>query len=192
MSFDPERFANLMASSMSDAVVYADAEGRIRFRNKGAERIFGFATAEALGRSLDIIIPEPLRKRHWAGYEKTMRTGETRYAAGDLLAVPALRRDGVRLSVEFTILPFHDDTGTMVGIAAMMRDVTARAKAAWPGAAPLLAHLRPAIRGTARPPLACSAPSAPIPTCSISSSKSAGSGWERCPTRGISALGRRA
>ena len=126
MSFDPERFASAMVSSMSDAVVYADAEGLIRFWNKGAERIFGFVAEEALGRSLDIIIPERLRGRHWAGYGKTMRTGETRYAAGDLLAVPALRRDGARLSVEFTILPFHDDAGRMVGIAAVMRDVTAR------------------------------------------------------------------
>jgi PAS domain S-box-containing protein len=126
MSFDPEHFASVLASSMSDAVIYADAEGLIRFWNKGAERIFGFDAAEALGQSLDIIIPESLRGRHWAGYEKTMRTGETRYGAGDLLAVPALRQDGARLSVEFTILPFHDDAGRMIGIAAVMRDVTAR------------------------------------------------------------------
>ena len=126
MGFDPEHFASVLASSMADAVIYADAEGLIRFWNKGAERIFGFDAAEALGRSLDIIIPESLRGRHWAGYEKTMRTGETRYGAGDLLTVPALRRDGARLSVEFTILPFHDDAGRMIGIAAVMRDVTAR------------------------------------------------------------------
>jgi PAS domain S-box-containing protein len=126
MSFDPKRFASEMVSSMADAVVYADAEGLIRFWNKGAERIFGFAAAEALGRPLDIIVPERLRERHWAGYGETMRTGKTRYAAGDLLAVPALRRDGARVSVEFTILPFHDDAGRMVGIAAVMRDVTAR------------------------------------------------------------------
>jgi PAS domain S-box-containing protein len=126
MSFDPEHFTSVLVSSMADAVIYADAEGLIRFWNKGAERIFGFDAAEALGRSLDIIIPESLRGRHWVGYEKTMRTGETRYGAGDLLAVPALRRDGARLSVEFTILPFHDDAGRMIGIAAVMRDVTAR------------------------------------------------------------------
>jgi PAS domain S-box-containing protein len=126
MSFDSEHFASVLVSSMSDAVIYADAEGLIRFWNKGAERIFGFDAAEVLGRSLDIIVPESLRGRHWDGYEKTMRTGETRYGAGDLLAVPALRRDGARLSVEFTILPFHDDTDRMIGIAAVMRDVTAR------------------------------------------------------------------
>jgi PAS domain S-box-containing protein len=57
-----------LAKEAPDAIVYADAEGRIRFWNRGAERIFGFSEAEALGRSLDIIIPERLRARHWEGY----------------------------------------------------------------------------------------------------------------------------
>jgi PAS domain S-box-containing protein len=126
VSFNPERFANAVVREMPDAVIYADADGVIRFWNKGAERIFGFEEAEALGQSLDIIIPEKLRQRHWAGYDKTMRTGETRYGAGDLLAVPAVRRDGSRISVEFTIVPFHDEAGRIAGIAAVMRDVTAR------------------------------------------------------------------
>jgi PAS domain S-box-containing protein len=126
MSLDVERFADTLVNAMPDAVIYADAGGVIRFWNKGAERIFGFDETEAVGQSLDIIIPENLRQRHWDGYVKTMRTGETRYGAGDLLAVPALRRDGSRISVEFTIVPFHDDAGRMKGIAAVMRDVTAR------------------------------------------------------------------
>jgi PAS domain S-box-containing protein len=126
MSFDTDRFAIALVSSMPDAVVYSDAERRIRFWNKGAEQIFGFEKAEAVGQSLDIIIPETLRGRHWEGYEKTMRTGTTRYGAGDLLAVPAIRKDGSRISVEFMIVPFHDDAGRMVGIAAIMRDVTKR------------------------------------------------------------------
>jgi PAS domain S-box-containing protein len=88
--------------------------------------MFGFATSEAMGQSLDIIIPAPLRDRHWAGYDKTMHTGATRYGAGDLLSVPAMRKDGTRISVEFTITPFRDDAGRMLGIAAVMRDVTAR------------------------------------------------------------------
>jgi PAS domain S-box-containing protein len=126
MSLDVERFAVRLMGSMPDAVIYADADGLIRFWNNGAERIFGFDEAEALGQSLDIIVPENLRHRHWEGYDKTMRTGETRYGAGDVLAVPAVRRDGSRISVEFTIVPFHDDAGRMTGIAAVMRDVTAR------------------------------------------------------------------
>jgi PAS domain S-box-containing protein len=124
MYFDVARFSDILVRSMSDAVVYADAEGHIRFWNSGAERIFGFTEADALGQSVDIIIPEKLRKRHWDGFSKTMHTGESRYQAGALLAVPAIRKDGVPISVEFTIVPFHDEAGSMSGIAAIMRDVT--------------------------------------------------------------------
>jgi PAS domain S-box-containing protein len=126
MSFDPERFSSTLVKSMSDAVIYADAEGKIRLWNAGAARMFGFAEAEALGQSLDLIIPETLRRRHWDGFSQTMRTGESQYEAGALLAVPALRKDGSRISVEFTIMPFHDEAGQMTGIAAVMRDVTKR------------------------------------------------------------------
>jgi len=126
MELDPAQFADHLVSGMPDAVVYADAEGVIRRWNRGATRIFGFAEAEALGRSLDIIIPENLRERHWQGYRATMRTGQTRYGDGQILSVPAIRKDGARISVEFTIVPFTDGSGQMVGIAAIMRDTTAR------------------------------------------------------------------
>lgn len=126
MTAATERFAVTLLTSMPDAVIYADAEGRIRFWNQAAERIFGFGEAEAVGQSLDIIVPENLRRRHWDGYEKTMRTGETRYGAGVLLAVPAIRKDGSRISIEFTIVPFQDESGRMLGIAAVIRDVTKR------------------------------------------------------------------
>ena len=124
MDFDLQRFSLAFVRSMSDAVVYADAKGIIHFWNGGATRIFGFADSEALGRSLNIIIPEKLRERHWEGYEKTMQTGESRYEAGALLSVPAIRKDGTRISVEFTIVPFRGEDGRMIGIAAVMRDVT--------------------------------------------------------------------
>jgi PAS domain S-box-containing protein len=121
---DIDRFYRTLAREAPDAIVYADADGRIAFWNKGAERIFGFSEAEAIGKSLDIIIPENLRERHWNGYAKTVRTGKTRYGAGDLLAVSALRKDGTRISVEFTILPFVDRAGRILGMAATLRDVT--------------------------------------------------------------------
>jgi PAS domain S-box-containing protein len=124
--FDSDRFCRTLAREAPDAVIYADGKGMIRFWNAGAERIFGFSEDEAAGKSLDIIIPENLRARHWAGFDETMRTGKTRYGAGDILAVPALRKDGTRISVEFTVLPFHDEAGHMVGIAAILRDVTKR------------------------------------------------------------------
>jgi PAS domain S-box-containing protein len=126
MNFNPDHFAIKLLNSMPDAVVYSDADGKIQFWNQGAETIFGFAASETIGQSLDIIIPASLRKRHWDGYDATMRTGVTRYGAGDLLAVPAIRKDGSRISTEFTIVPFRDDSGRMVGIAAVMRDVTKR------------------------------------------------------------------
>jgi len=112
--------------SVGDAIVVADKAGVIRFWNPGAERIFGIPAAEALGQSLDIIIPEAQRERHWQGFDRVMATGQSRYGEGDLLAVPALHRGGGRISVEFTIMPLHGADGTMTGIAAIMRDVTAR------------------------------------------------------------------
>ena len=126
MEIDPAQFADRLVSGISDAVVYADAEGVIRRWNRGASRIFGFAEAEAPGRSLDIIIPAGLRERHWQGFRTTMRTGQSRYGDGQVLSVPAVRKDGARISVEFIIVPFTDDSGQMIGIAAIMRDVTAR------------------------------------------------------------------
>ena len=126
MDFNQQDFAVALLDTTPDAVIYADALGKIRFWNKGAERIFGFTEAEALGQPLDIIIPDNLRARHHQGHEKTMRTGETRFGGGETLAVPALRKDGTRISVEFTIVPFRDASGAMVGLAATLRDVTAR------------------------------------------------------------------
>ncbi len=120
------RFSERFVRDAPDAIIYADAQGLIQFWNRSAERIFGFSDAEALGKTLDIIIPEGLRTRHWAGYSATMQSGSTRYGAGEILAVPAMRKDGRRISIEFTILPFRDDAGRMEGIAAILRDVTTR------------------------------------------------------------------
>jgi len=118
--------ASRIVADAADAILYCDREGMIRMWNDGCGRIFGYTAEEAMGRSLDIIIPENLRDRHWRGYAETMRTGQTRYGGGDLLSVPALRKDGSRISVEFSIIPFKDAAGTITGMAAIMRDVTAR------------------------------------------------------------------
>lgn len=117
-------FAATLLANMPDAVIHADRSGTIRYWNRGATRIFGYTAQEALGQSLDLIIPERLRARHWEGYHETMRTGRTRYGDGQLLSVPAIRKDGTRISVAFTIVPFTDDAGALTGIAAIMRDVT--------------------------------------------------------------------
>ncbi|HZH52871.1 MAG TPA: PAS domain S-box protein [Microvirga sp.] len=118
--------ADAIVSAASDAVVAADREGIIRMWNPGAERIFGHRTDEALGQSLDLIIPERLRARHWEGFHRVMETGESRYGVGDLLSVPGIRKDGERISLEFTVVPLKDDQGRMLGVVAVMRDVTER------------------------------------------------------------------
>ncbi|MBK3773604.1 PAS domain S-box protein [Azospirillum sp. YIM DDC1] len=123
---DLKRLGLALLNSPAEAIAYSDREGLIRFWNAGAERVFGFTADEALGQSLDIIIPDRQRQRHWDGYDQVMKTGESRYGSGDLLSVPATRKDGTRISVEFTIVPLKDADGTMMGMAAVMRDVTAR------------------------------------------------------------------
>jgi PAS domain S-box-containing protein len=122
----PELIAEALLSTRSDAIIAADRDGVIRFWNPGAERIFGHAAGDAIGQSLDLIIPERLRQRHWDGFRHTMETGRSRYGEGEMLSVPALRRDGATISVEFTIVPLKSDGGQMTGIIAIMRDVTKR------------------------------------------------------------------
>ena len=108
-----------------DGVLFADLEGRIRYWNAGAAALFGWSASEVLGQSMDLIIPERLRGRHWQGWDQVMKTGLTRYGH-DILAVPAARKDGAPLSIEFTIQLVRDDAGAIVGASAIIRDVTAR------------------------------------------------------------------
>ena len=121
-----ETLAEAVLATRSDAIVAADREGIIRFWNPGAERIFGYSRSEAIGRSLDIVIPERLRERHWDGYRHVVEGGESRYGQGDILAVPGITKDGAGVSLEFTIVSLRDRSGRLTGLAAIMRDVTKR------------------------------------------------------------------
>jgi PAS domain S-box-containing protein len=107
------------------AILFADRDGKIRFWNAGAEAMFGYTPDEALGQSLDLIVPEKQRARHWEGWERVMASGVTKYGR-DPLAVPALRKDGSRISIEFNIVLLRAPTGELLGAAAMVQDVTAR------------------------------------------------------------------
>ncbi|MFC5068337.1 PAS domain S-box protein [Flaviflagellibacter deserti] len=113
-----------LLESLSDGIVASDRKGTIVFWSPGATRIFGFSEQDALGQSLDIIIPEPFRDRHWEGYHETVASGESRYGAGDLLAVPGQHKDGRRISIEFTIVLMKDASGSVIGMASVVRDVT--------------------------------------------------------------------
>jgi PAS domain S-box-containing protein len=124
-SFIHERLCQQIVENAPEAIIFADREGKIRLWNAGAVAIFGYSADEALGQSLDLIIPERQRQRHWEGYEKVMATGVTRYGA-ELLSVPAMRKDGTRISLEFSVVLVRDEAGKPTGVAAIMRDITAR------------------------------------------------------------------
>jgi len=122
----PEWLEHQIVAGAPDAILYAERDGVIRYWNAGAERIFGFTAPEAIGQSLDIIVPERLRDRHWKGWDQVLETGVTRYGGSDTLSVPASRKDGSPVSVDFTIQVVRDEGGRILGFAAILRDVTAR------------------------------------------------------------------
>ena len=114
-----------LVEAVGDGIVVCDAAGAIILWNAAATRIFGFTPEEALGKSLDLIIPERQRQRHWDGYHKTMATGQTRYG-NDVLRVPALHKEGRPLSIAFTVAMLHNPDASVSAIIAVVRDETAR------------------------------------------------------------------
>ncbi|WP_297008986.1 PAS domain S-box protein [uncultured Corynebacterium sp.] len=118
----------IIAGSTLDAVIYADRTGTIRLWNDAAVDMFGWSTEDAVGQSLDIIIPEKMRGAHWTGWDRVMDTGVTRYGLEPLTA-PGVRKDGTRISLEFSIVMLKEGDradGRVEGVAAVLRDVTAR------------------------------------------------------------------
>jgi len=122
----PSAIVDALLATKSDGIVATDRDGLITFWNPGAIRIFGYSAEEAIGQSLDIIIPENLRARHWAGYREVMATGRSRYGEGDTLSVPAMTKFGNRISVDFTIATLHGPQQNLIGMVAVLRDVTHR------------------------------------------------------------------
>lgn len=122
-----DRLLEQLVNDAPDAILISDLKGIIRFWNSGAEQMFGHAADEAVGQSLDLIIPESLRNRHWDGYWRVMASGETKYKTG-LLSSPGVRKDGTRVSLEFSMVLLRDEDGVMAGCASIMRDVTERWK----------------------------------------------------------------
>ena len=114
-----------LIAAVGDAVMVCDANGAITLWNPACERLFGYTEAEALGQSMDLIIPERLRGRHWEGYDKTMATGITKYGH-DVLRVPAVDKAGNSLSIAFTVAMLFAPDGKVASIAAVIRDETSR------------------------------------------------------------------
>lgn len=122
----PDGLPRRILDGSPDAILICDPSGIVRYWNAAAERVFGFGAAEAVGASMDLIIPERLRARHWRGWDATMTSGITKYADGRLLAVPALHKDGRQVSIEFSLQLVKDPDGQIAWIAAIVRDVTER------------------------------------------------------------------
>ena len=121
LPFDLEKFVH----AAGDGVIAANPDGSIVLWNAAAERIFGYTEKETLGRSLDLIIPERFRERHWQGYRQVMSTGQTRYGA-NVLRVPAAHKDGRALSIAFTVALVPSQKGSIEAIVAVVRDETER------------------------------------------------------------------
>ena len=122
---DKDTLCRKIVEAAGDAVIFADRDGIIRLWNRAAEGIFGYTEAEAVGQSLDLIIPERQREPHWKGYARVMLDGVTKYGS-ETLSVPAVTKDGERISIEFTINLLRDGDGKIVGPVAVLRDVTAK------------------------------------------------------------------
>jgi len=122
---DLDRLCREIIDHTPVAVVFGDRQGIIRLWNAGAEAMFGFSAAEAVGQSMDIIVPEKHRAKHWEGYDRVMQTGVTKYSR-EVLSVPALTKSGRRISIEFNVALVRDETGEVAGVAATITDVTAR------------------------------------------------------------------
>lgn len=123
---DRSELAERIVEEAGDAVVFVDADGVVRLWNAGAEDVFGYTEEEAVGGSIEAIIPERFRDPHWEGFDEAMEAGETSYGRGELLSVPAVREDGERVSIEFTVTMIDAPDGGVEGVAAVIRDVTDR------------------------------------------------------------------
>ncbi|NYT63338.1 PAS domain S-box protein [Alcaligenaceae bacterium] len=119
--------AEWIIDQVADALIYADQAGNIVFWNPAASRLFGYSATEAVGSSLDIIIPEHLRAAHWAGFNAAISNGRLRLQGRPTLT-RALCKDGQKRYVEMTFALVKDPDGVAIGSVAMARDVTERVK----------------------------------------------------------------
>lgn len=114
-----------IVGAMSDAVIFADCEGRIRLWNRGAELVFGYAAEEVQGERLDIIIPERLRRAHWEAFDRSVETGRTKHV-DRVLTTRSVHKTGAKLYVDLSFGLVKDERGAVLGAFAIGRDCTQR------------------------------------------------------------------
>jgi PAS domain S-box-containing protein len=122
---DSPALADRILEQTTDALIYADSEGTIRRWNPAAAALFGFGVHEAVGHSIDLIIPEHLRAAHWHGFNKAVAAGTTRLAGRPSLT-RAVHKSGAKLYVEMTFALVKDDDGRVIGSVAIARNATER------------------------------------------------------------------
>ena len=116
---------NWIVEQMADAMIYSDKQGMICGWNAAAESLFGYAKDDAIGQSLDLIIPERMRDAHWSGFNRAMESGKTRLA-GHAMITRSLTRSKGTIYVEMSFSVISDGSGNAVGSVAVARDATQR------------------------------------------------------------------
>jgi PAS domain S-box-containing protein len=106
-------------------MIFADLEGVIRTWNAAAADLWGHSREEAIGQTLDLIIPERFRDQHWTGYDRALGDKATKYK-GQALITRSEKKDGSTMYVELTFAIVLDDAGAAVGALACARDATER------------------------------------------------------------------
>ena len=124
----PQTLCEAIVAQAADAIIYADTRGAVQVWNEAAETLFGFTASEVRGQSLDLIIPEHLRERHWSAFDRALETGRTKYA-GKAMVTRATHKSGARLYVNLSFALVKDEAGQVVGSVAIGRDVTAEREA---------------------------------------------------------------
>ena len=119
------RLCDAILAQVPDAIIFADRDGVIRQWNRGAEALFGFAAAEVVGSSLDVIIPERFRQAHWEGFRRAVASGHTRHG-NSVRTTRAVHKSGRKLYVDLSFGLVRDDSGSVIGSVAVGRDCSVR------------------------------------------------------------------
>ena len=120
-----DELSTLIVDQAPDAMIFAGPDGAIRLWNRAATTLFGYSSGEAVGQSLDLIIPERFRESHWRGFERALAEGATKYS-GRALPTRSARKDGTTIYVELTFAILKNASGAAVGALAHARDITER------------------------------------------------------------------
>jgi PAS domain S-box-containing protein len=120
-STDNLELFRLIVEEAPDGIIFADREGVVQVWNNAAADLFGYLAEEAVGRTLDIIIPEHLRRAHWEGFSKAVASGQTKHGRR-ALKTRATHKAGHKLYVSLAFSVVKDREGQVIGAMATARE----------------------------------------------------------------------